>query len=70
MEQYSLLRHLADSWGLLVLFLLFCGVALWPFVRPGRKALYQDASEIPFRHEDKPVPSPADQGRRDHGEPR
>lgn len=34
---YELLRHLADSWGLLVMALIFVGLCAWPF-RPGARA--------------------------------
>ncbi|RYH02604.1 cbb3-type cytochrome c oxidase subunit 3 [Salipiger sp. IMCC34102] len=50
MDTYSLLRHLADSWVLLVLTLIFLGVILWAF-RPGSRRLHDDAAEIPFRHD-------------------
>ena len=47
---YEALRHFADSWGLLLLTLIFGGVLLW-VTRPGSRALYRDQSEIPFRHD-------------------
>ena len=56
METYSLLREFADSWMLLFLFLFFVGVVLWVF-RPGAAKTYEDPSNIPFRHEDKPAPA-------------
>ncbi len=31
---YDFLRHMADSWGLVAIALLWAGLALWPF-RPG-----------------------------------
>ena len=37
MENYSFLRELADSWGLLVLFTFFVGMVLW-VLRPGSRA--------------------------------
>jgi cytochrome c oxidase cbb3-type subunit 4 len=40
---YDLLRHLADSWGLLVMSLVFAGLCLWPF-RPGAGAMSRDAA--------------------------
>ncbi|MCP5073352.1 MAG: cbb3-type cytochrome c oxidase subunit 3 [Rhodobacteraceae bacterium] len=48
MELYSLLRGIADSWGLLAMFLFFCGVVLMLF-RPGAAALHKDAANIPLR---------------------
>jgi cytochrome c oxidase cbb3-type subunit 4 len=55
METYSFLRHLADSWALLVLFVFFLGVILWAF-RPGSNKLHRDSANIPFRHDDRPAP--------------
>ncbi|EAQ22935.1 MULTISPECIES: CcoQ/FixQ family Cbb3-type cytochrome c oxidase assembly chaperone [unclassified Roseovarius] len=54
METYSLLREFADSWMLLVLFAFFVGVVVWVF-RPGATKSYENPSNIPFRHEDKPA---------------
>ncbi len=34
MSFYDTLRHFADSYGLVIIFLLFLGLCLWPF-RPG-----------------------------------
>lgn len=59
METYSLLREIADSWMLLVLFIFFVGMALWVF-RPGSTKIYNNPANIPFRHEDKPAPDRAD----------
>ena len=56
MDTYSLLRQIADSWALLVLFLIFVGVILYAF-RPGSGALHRDAADVPFRHEDRPAPA-------------
>ncbi len=56
MDTYTLLRHFADSWALLAMFLFFIAVVLWVF-RPGSTKIYDDVSEIPFRHEDKPIPT-------------
>lgn len=55
MDLYSLLREFADSWALLALFGFFVAVVLWAF-RPGSRAVHDDISRIPFRHEDKPAP--------------
>lgn len=54
MNTYSLLREMADSWGLLVLFAFFVGMVVWVF-RPGSRDTYSDAANIPLRHEDRPV---------------
>ncbi len=54
MDWYSLLREIADSWGLLALTLIFLGVVLWAF-RPGSRALHKDIAEIPFRHDTLPA---------------
>ena len=56
MEQYSLLREFADSWALLVMAIFFVAMLIWPFVRPNARTFYEDPSQIPFRHEDKPAP--------------
>ena len=55
MELYSLLREFADSWMLLAMLVVFVVALIWPFVRPGARAHYEDVSQIPFRHEDKPA---------------
>ncbi|MDD9741120.1 cbb3-type cytochrome c oxidase subunit 3 [Marinovum sp. SP66] len=54
MENYSFLRELADSWGLLVLFTFFVGMVLW-VLRPGSRAAHRDCAAIPLRHDDKPA---------------
>ncbi|MCR8548124.1 cbb3-type cytochrome c oxidase subunit 3 [Salipiger sp. P9] len=53
-ETYNALRHFADSWGLLAMFVFFVGVIVWAF-RPGSRKTYKDVADIPFRHEDKPA---------------
>jgi len=58
MEDYTFLRQLADSWGLLALFLFFVGMVIWVF-RPGASQAYQDSAKIPFRHANSPSPVPA-----------
>ena len=37
---YTALRHFADSWGLLFMFLFFCGVIAW-VLRPGAARTYE-----------------------------
>ena len=55
MEIYTALRHFADSWALLGMFLAFCAVVWWVF-RPGAaKAQHEAAMQI-FRNEDAPKP--------------
>ena len=54
MEEYTFLRQLADSWGLLAMFLVFIGVIIW-VLRPGSRKTHEDAANIPLRHEDKPA---------------
>lgn len=53
LDTYETLRHFADSWALLALFLFFAGAILWTF-RPGSRALHDDAAQVPFRNEDQP----------------
>ena len=49
MEQYTFMRELADSWGLLVMFLFFAGAVLFAF-RPGSKAVYDEVAKIPLQN--------------------
>ena len=51
MDDYSILRQIADSWGLLAMFLFFIGVVLYTF-RPGSGAKGLDAANIPLRNSD------------------
>lgn len=44
---YTLFRELADSWGLIYLFVLFVGAILFTF-RPGSKKIAEKVSRIPF----------------------
>jgi len=64
MEQYTFLREMADSFGLLALFVFFIGVVVWVF-RPGSTAEYRDTANIPFRHEDAPAPTGDDQAKKE-----
>ncbi|WP_156256456.1 cbb3-type cytochrome c oxidase subunit 3 [Sandarakinorhabdus oryzae] len=50
MSDYNSLRHLADSWGLLAMTLLFLGLVLWA-LRPQAKTLHDDAARMIFRPE-------------------
>jgi cytochrome c oxidase cbb3-type subunit 4 len=45
---YDLLRHLADSWGLLAMLAVFLVLALWPF-RPGAHRSNRDAANLIFK---------------------
>lgn len=63
MDHYSLLREIADSWVLLLLFLVFAVVVIWAF-RPGSREIHEDAGKVPFRHEDKPAAGGPGQGPR------
>ena len=47
---YETLRHLADSWGLLAMLLVFLVLAVWPF-RPGAGARNRDAASVIFKDE-------------------
>ena len=58
METYSLLRHLADSWFLLLMTLFFFGMCVWAF-RPGSRAAHQEIATSIFRNDDRPAADPA-----------
>ena len=45
---YELLRHLADSWGLLAMMLVFLVLTLWPF-RPGARNRNEEAANVIFK---------------------
>jgi len=45
---YDNLRHLADSWGLIVMLAVFVMLCAWPF-RPGAKARNRAAAEAIFK---------------------
>lgn len=47
---YDLLRHLADSWGLLMMTAIFLGLCAWPF-RPGARPMNRDAANSIFKDE-------------------
>ncbi|MXP10752.1 cbb3-type cytochrome oxidase subunit 3 [Pseudoblastomonas halimionae] len=50
MTAYDTLRHLADSYALIVMFCLFVGLCAWPF-RPGAKTHNRDAAQSIFEDE-------------------
>ena len=54
MDTYSFLREMADSWALLVLFVVFLGVILWA-LRPGSNKVHRDVANSIFRNEKKPA---------------
>jgi len=45
---YTFLRHLADSWGLLVMVVFFAGAVAFA-LRPGARDLYSEAARIPLK---------------------
>lgn len=47
MSQYDMLRHFADSWGLLSMFVFFAAAMLFAF-RPGSRRRYEEAARIPL----------------------
>ncbi len=48
---YDALRHLADSWGLVVMAIIFVLLCAWPF-RPGAKADNEAAANLIFKDDD------------------
>lgn len=48
---YDQIRHLADSWGLVFMALLFIGLNGWTF-RKGAGARHRDAATMIFREDD------------------
>ena len=50
MKLCVMLRHAADSWGLLYMFVLFVGVVIFAF-RPGSKKIYDDVANIPLKED-------------------
>lgn len=49
---YSILRQLADSWGMLAMLLGFLAIVGWVLI--GRGDSYRNTAEMVFRNEDKP----------------
>ncbi len=49
---YNSLRHFADSWGLVAMFVFFIGAVIF-VMRPGSKKQYDDAAQIPFKEDTK-----------------
>lgn len=50
MDTYSILRHFADSWGLVAMALFFIGVVVYA-LRPGSKEIQDDIAQIPLRND-------------------
>ena len=50
MDTYSILRQIADSWGLLAMVIFFLGAILYT-LRPGSKKMADDIAQIPFRND-------------------
>lgn len=50
MSTYDVLRHAADSWGLVAMGIVFVCLCLWPF-RPGAKAMNAEAANSIFKDE-------------------
>jgi len=48
---YDMLRHLADSYGLVVMAVVFIGLCLWPF-RPGARDANSAAAAMIFEGND------------------
>jgi cytochrome c oxidase cbb3-type subunit IV len=48
MSRYDLLRHFADSWGLLAMVFLFLVFVGWTF-RPGARRRHDEAARLIFR---------------------
>ena len=51
MSFYDQLRHLADSYGLVALLVLFLGLCLWVF-RPGAKQHNREAARSIFKEDE------------------
>ncbi|MCO5093542.1 cbb3-type cytochrome c oxidase subunit 3 [Bosea sp. (in: a-proteobacteria)] len=48
MDDYTAMRHFADSWGLLGMALFFVGAIAFAF-RPGSRDLADEAARIPLQ---------------------
>jgi len=57
MEQYSFLREMADSWGVVAMLTIFLGICVWAF-RPSSRGLHDDAAASIFRNENSPAEPP------------
>jgi cytochrome c oxidase cbb3-type subunit IV len=52
MSTYEIMRHFADSWGLLLLTIVFLFVVAFVF-RAGSRAQYDNAARIPLEDDSK-----------------
>ena len=52
MSTYEIMRHFADSWGLLALALIFVVVIVFVF-RTGSRSQYEHAARIPLEDDSK-----------------
>lgn len=57
MSEYDFLREFADSWGLLLLVILFLGIVIYTF-RPGSARHHDRMAQLPLRHESAPDATP------------
>ena len=48
---YTILRELADSWFMLMMFSIFIGIIIFAF-RPGTKASYDHLRNLPLQDDD------------------
>ncbi len=48
---YESLRQFADSWGLVYLMLLFVGIVLFVWLRPGARKIAEEAARIPLKED-------------------
>ena len=51
MSMYEQLRHFADSYGLVAIFLIFLALCAWPF-RPGSRKHNREAATSIFKDQD------------------
>ncbi len=54
-DTFTFLAVLSRSWAMVAMLLAFLGIVLWAF-RPGSRKVHRDTADIPFRHEDAPLP--------------
>ena len=48
---YNFLREMADSWGLLFMFVVFVAVVIYAF-RPGSRDMHDAIANIPLRNDE------------------
>ena len=49
-ETYSIMREIADSWGLLAMAVMWLSFAIWA-LRPGARRHHEDAANMIFKDE-------------------